>query len=60
MNGKKNDKQGPYKKKLSFHCLTPSKYPRPLKNYRKQYQPEITCSKLTIERLEQGVEYVQS
>ena len=25
-----------------------------------QTQPEITCSKLTIETLEQGVKYVQS
>ena len=25
-----------------------------------KYQPAITCSKLTIETLEQGVKYVQS
>ena len=29
-------------------------------NYIKQPQPAITCSKLTIETLEQGVKYVQS
>ena len=29
-------------------------------NYIKQPQPAITCSKLTIETLEQGMKYVQS
>ena len=32
----------------------------PPKNIRKPAQPTFTCSKLTIETLEQGVKYVQS
>ena len=32
----------------------------PKKNAEKLTQPAITCSKLTIETLEQGVKYVQS
>ena len=27
---------------------------------REQYQPDITCSKLIIETLEEGVKYIQS
>ena len=39
----------PYNKKLSCFCLMP-----------RFTQPTITCSKLTIETLEQGGKYVQS
>ena len=35
-------------------------YDRHLRHERVKTQPAITCSKLTIETLEQGVKYVQS
>ena len=35
-------------------------YDRHLRHERVKTQPAITCSKLTIETLEQGVKYIQS
>ena len=46
---------------LTMHCLHLCSY-KELYNYNVQIiatQPAITCSKLTIETLEQGVKYVQ-